>query len=148
MSIYERIIEAVQKGDDFYVNFKTGTLKIDDRFIIADNKLCEDTDERLLPEDMETSVFSHIEELYHAYKYSTPSYVSSEMSSYFTALSSEELNEYYFLTGEQRHIAQVKLEAYIACLKVKGLIEWTDNTSWFWQSKTDPDLVLLKKWVA
>lgn len=148
MSIYEKIIEAVQQGADFYVNFKTGTLKLDERFIIAENKLCEDTDERLLPEDMETSVFEHIEELYHGYKYSTPSYVSSEMKSYFTALSQDELNEYYFLTGEQRHVAQVKLEAYIALAKVLGLIKWTDSTSWFWQSKNEPDLVLLRKWIA
>ena len=52
------------------------------------------------------------------------------------------------LYGERRDKAQIELELYILCQILNGL-EWHPETMgrWFWQSKTDKDLILLRQWV-
>ena len=50
--------------------------------------------------------------------------------------------------GERRDKAQIRLELYVLCLLINGL-KWDSGKmgNWFWQSETDKDLVILKKWV-
>ncbi|WP_241217455.1 hypothetical protein [Bacteroides gallinarum] len=52
------------------------------------------------------------------------------------------------LYGERRDKAQAELELYLLCQLINGL-EWNPETmgSWFWQGKTDRDLVILRHWV-
>ena len=47
-----------------------------------------------------------------------------------------------------REKAQFELELYVLCQILNGL-KWESEKmgKWFWQSKMDKDLVILKKWV-
>ena len=44
--------------------------------------------------------------------------------------------------------AQAELELYVLCQILSGL-KWNPETMgcWFWQSKEDKDLVILRQWV-
>lgn len=146
MTIYESLIDRVKNGEDFYVNFKKGTVKVGSVSVIEKNKPF-DTDTLLLSEDMTTNITDTLEKLYEDYKYSVPSAASEYKSSYFSAIPDSELDEFHFLTGLPRLVAQARLEIYIACLKAAGLFKLDFGTGWFWQSPNDKDLVILRKWV-
>ena len=146
MNIYESLIERVQNGESFYVNLKKGLVKIGPETVIENNTPCA-KDVPLLEEDMMTNITEHIEKLYEDYKYSVASAASEHKSSYFSAIPDGELDEFHFLTGLPRLVAQARLEIYVACLKAMGLFKLDFGTGWFWQSPNDKDLVILRKWV-
>ena len=52
------------------------------------------------------------------------------------------------LYGQRRDRAQAELELYLLCQILNGL-KWNPETMgrWFWQSKQDKDLVILRQWV-
>ena len=52
------------------------------------------------------------------------------------------------LYGKRRDPAQIELELYILCQVLLGM-EWNEALmgKWFWQSKEDKDLVILKQWI-
>ena len=52
-------------------------------------------------------------------------------------------------TGERREVARAKLEGFVLCMIVNELFVWneTEIGKWFWQSKNDPDLVILRSWI-
>lgn len=84
-----------------------------------------------------------VEELYNIYKRSIPTREKLNGNNpYFKAINVEDLNEVDILNGEQRNIAQAMLELYIMKSNLK-----IDDDKWFWQSKKDRDLIVLKKWL-
>ena len=42
---------------------------------------------------------------------------------------------------------QCALEAYVLLASLSGLIEWKNEQHWFWQSKLDKELIVLKEWL-
>ena len=150
MTIYEELIKRVEDGESFYINFKNRALKIGKEFLVADGLY--DGDRVLyLDCDLEMSeVLSYIETLYENYKYSLPSERSdNRRRQYFKALSVDKLTDAQMATGERREVARAKLEGFILCMIVNGLFVWSSEEmgKWFWQSKTDPDLVILRNWI-
>ena len=88
-----------------------------------------------------------VERLYTFYKHSVPSERSESKSrQYFRALLERELSDEDMLYGKRRDPAQIELELYILCQVLLG-IEWNEERmgKWFWQSKEDKDLVILKQ---
>ena len=53
------------------------------------------------------------------------------------------------MRAERREIAQAKLEGYILCMMLENKFVWDEYKmgKWFYQSKEEPDLVILKKWI-
>ena len=146
MTIYESLIDRVKDGEDFYVNFKKGLVRVGSVSVIENNKPF-DTETPLLNDDMTNNITDQLEKLYEDYKYSVASAASEHKSSYFSAIPDGELDEFHFLTGLPRLVAQARLEIYVACLKAMGLFKLDFGTGWFWQSPNDKDLVILRKWV-
>ena len=150
MTIYEELVQRVSDGETFYINFKYKTLKIGKKFIIKEGEYDEN---RTLFTDatLEMSDFmSIIEGLYHDYKYSLPSErADNKKRKYFKALSINELTDKQLLTAKRREIAQAKLEGFILCMILEGQFVWDEDElgKWFYQSKNDPDLVILRNWV-
>lgn len=150
MTIYEETIKRVEEGESFYVNFKNGALKVGKEFVIADGIY---DDKRTLYTDHElamSDVLSCIETLYKNYKYSLPSERSnSRHRQYFKALSVDKLTDKQMATGERREVARAKLEVFLLCMIVGGSFVWSEEEmgKWFYQSKNDPDLVILRSWV-
>ncbi len=91
--------------------------------------------------------YSEIEKLYANFKYSYPSERSYCSHDYFKALSAEELSLEELVDGEERTLARARLEISLLCWVLNGSLKWQDESKWFWQSKVDPELIILKEWV-
>lgn len=145
-NIYQQAIQAVEDGAKFKIDFQSRSLKLDGKFIIQDGKY---EGELGVPSCEEGEFFTNVEELYYSYKHSVPSERSESKSHlYFKALPERSLSDDAMLYGERRDKAQIELELYILCQILAGL-KWNPEKmgKWFWQSKNDKDLVILKNWV-
>lgn len=144
-NIYQDTIRAVEAGARFKVDFQTRSLKVDGKYVIRDGT----HDGNLgVPNCSEKEFFSKVEELYSRYKHSIPSERSESTSRhYFMTLPESELSDEDMLYGCRRDKAQIELELYILCQIINGL-KWSDAMGrWFWQSKEDKELVILRQWV-
>lgn len=145
-NIYQEAVRAVEGGAKFKVDLPRRSLRIDGRYIIREGRY--DGELGVLPCTAD-EVLSRLEELYGRYKHSVPSERSESTSRrYFTALPESELSDEDMLYGCRRDKAQIELELYLLCQLINGL-KWNPETmgSWFWQGKTDKDLVILRRWV-
>lgn len=152
MTIYEELIKRVSEGEPFYINFKNRALKIGKEFIIADGVY--DASRKLINDaqyDMNMNcLLECIDVLYHYYKYSLPSERSdSRRRQYFKALSADKLTDKQMAIGGNREIARAQLEGFVLCMIINGTFTWneTEMGKWFYQSKADPDLVILRSWI-
>lgn len=145
-NIYKESVQAVEGGARFKIDFPTRSLKLRGKYIIQNGKFEGELGILLCSED---EFLANVEELFHRYKHSVPS-VRSESKSrrYFMAFSEKDLSDDDMLYGEHRDKAQIELELYILCQIINGL-KWDSEKMgrWFWQSKVDKDLVILRSWV-
>ena len=144
--IYQETIRAVDSGAKFKIDFRHRSLKINGKYVIRDGRY--DGELGVSP-STEDEFFSKMEKLYHRYKHSVPSERSEGKSrQYFRALSEKDLDDEDMLYGERRDKAQAELELYLLC-QLLGGFKWCPETMgrWFWQSKADKDLVILREWV-
>ena len=150
MTIYEELVQRVSDGELFYINFKNQSLKIGKKFIVTDG-LYDDERTLYTTSELEMSdILSYIEMLYKNYKYSLPSERSdNKRRQYFKALPVDKLTDKQMATGERREVARAKLEGFILCMIVDGFFVWDEKEmgKWFYQSKNDPDLVILRRWI-
>ena len=150
MTIYEELIQRVTSGETFHIDFEKQTMKIGKQKLVNNG---EYDDIRTLFGDTSpemSEVLSFIEGLYSDYKYSLPSErTDSKRRKYFKALSINELTDEQLFVAENREVAKAKLEGFILCMILDGHFVWDENEMgrWFYQSKHDPDLVILRKWV-
>ena len=145
-NIYQESIQAVEGGAKFKIDFPSRSLKLNGRYVIQNGSY---EGELGVSECNEDEFAANVEELYHRYKHSVPSERSESKSRrYFIALPERNLSDDDMLFGEGRDKAQIELELYILCQIINGL-KWNPERMgrWFWQSKVDKDLVILKSWV-
>ena len=149
MTIYEELIQRVSDGEKFYIDFEKRIMKIGKQKIIDGGNYDEERMLIKLEHNSIESILREIESLYQKYKYSLPSERSdNKRKCYFKALSVDKLTDAEMATGERREVAQAKLEGFILCMVLKGVLAWSDDIGkWFWQSANDPDLVILKSWI-
>lgn len=152
MTIFEELVSRVSNGETFHINFEKRIMKVGDDFLIKDGEY--DTSRHLFnhpgnPCPMEL-ILMGIDTLYERYKYSLPSERSdSKRRTYFKALSIEEIPDKELFVAERREVAKSKLEGFILCMIMEDKFIWDENTmgKWFYQSKNDSDLVILKQWI-
>jgi hypothetical protein len=145
-NIYQESVRAVEAGARFKVDFQTRSLKVNGKYVIRDGTYEGNLG---VPDCSEEEFFSNVEELYHRYKHSIPSERSESTSRhYFMALSEKDLSDDDMLYGERREKAQIELELFILCQLLNGF-KWNPERfgRWFWQSKEDKELVILRQWV-
>lgn len=145
-NIYQKVVQSVENGAKFKVDFQSRSLKLDGKSIIQDGKYEGELGVLYCSED---EFFANVEELYRIYKHSVPSERSESKSQrYFMALPEKSLSDDAMLFGERRDKAQIELELYVLCQIING-IKWNPETMgrWFWQSSEDKDLVILKNWI-
>lgn len=149
MSIYYEMLERVENGERFNINFEKRTMKIGHEVIIDNGEY--DSSKSLFDGAYDKkSLLDMIEVLYRIYKYSMPSERSdNKRRKYFKALSVDELTDEELIVGTPREKSQYMLEAFVLCMILEGYFVWdeTYHGKWFWQSETDPDLVILNTWV-
>lgn len=141
---YEEIINAVENGAKFTINFQKRTCRVNGKVVMSEEDKPKDTP-YLTPE----VVFVGIEQRYAAYKHSVPSERSeSHRRYYFKALPEKELSDEDMMYGEQREVAICKLELRLLTYIIQGYITWQKEWgSWFYQSPNDKDLIILRSWV-
>ena len=147
MTIFEELVQRVDCGEKFYIDFKTQTMKVGKQKLVDNGEY--DRARQLINISVD-DVLYNIEKLYTRYKHSMPSERSdSKYRKYFKALSVDELSDAQLATGEKREVARAMLEGYILCAIIDGKFVWNEDTmgKWFYQSKNDPDLVILRDWV-
>lgn len=91
---------------------------------------------------------SRIEELYHDYKYSTPT-ENDKRRSYFYALPPDKMTDEELIFGNDREQTKEVLELYVLEMIVCGVLVWDKNImhgNWFYKGN-DPDLVILREWI-
>ena len=147
MTIYEELVQRVDAGENFYIDFKTQTMKVGKQKLIDNGEYDK---KRTLNNISVDDVLFNIEKLYIRYKYSMPSERSdSKYRKYFKALSVDELTDAQLALGEKREVARARLEGYILCAVLDGKLAWDEDKmgKWFYQSANDPDLVILRDWI-
>lgn len=150
MTIYEELIQRVQNGETFYINFEDRTLKVGKDKLIDNGNY--DTNRKLFGSTIFTApeIIMIIDGLYRQYKYSLPSERSdNKRRHYFKALKFEELTDEQMLRAELREVRQAYLEGFILCMVLEGQIKWNELTqgNWFYKSASDDDLVILRSWI-
>lgn len=145
-NIYQESVQAARDGAKFKIDFPSRSLKLNGKYIIQNGKY---EGELGVSECSEDEFLANVEELYRRYKHSVPSERSESKSRrFFMALPERNLSDDDMLFGERRDKAQIELELYILCQIINGL-KWNSETMgrWFWQSKVDKDLVILRSWI-
>ena len=147
MNVFHELMNRVDSGETFRVDFEKRNLKVGKQFLIKSGELCGDmqldfgwSEDKILP---------IIEELYDSYKHSLPSERSDKKrKKYFKALPIDKLTDSQLMMACRREGAQARLEGFILCAILSGKFKWAEDMGkWFWQSKRDPDLVIMRSWV-
>ena len=153
MSIYYELIKRVEDGEPFNINFEERSMKVGKQYLIKNGEFEQGKKLMEMSVDFQSveDVLKYIEEQYEFYKFSLPSErCDSKRKKYFKALSIDEIDDERLLCAGVREVEQARLEGFILCSILNGKLKWNDaimGGKWFWQSKTDPDLVILKKWI-
>ena len=150
MSIYLKMLERVENGERFHINFEKRIMKVGGETIIDKGEY--DTSKKLYDGEIYSpEVLLHmIRELYRNYKYSLPSERSdNKRKKYFKSLSIDELTDEQLILGHPREVAQFALEAFVLFTILTGDFEWDEELhgKWFYQRPSDPDLIILRSWV-
>lgn len=146
-NIYQTVLESITNGARFRIDFKSRTLAVNRKRII--NNGVYDGNLGIEKAADIQSFLKEVERLYAWYKHSVPSERSvGKQHLYFKALSESELTDEDMLYGQGREVQQFRLEMYILCQLIYGLV-WDERQmgKWFWQSKKDKDLVILRDWL-
>ena len=147
---YNEIVEKVSQGSKFYVNFKERSVRLDGKIVVQNGNFGENIYEGDADDFTLERTLSTIEQLYQEYKHSVPSERSeSHRRTYFNALPEKELSDNDMMYGERRETARALLEVYVLEAVCRGWLYWDEPTmgKWFWQSKKDKDLIILRQWI-
>ena len=148
MIIYTELMQRVDMGEPFHIDFEKRNMKVGKEFLIKNGEY--DSGKELDSKQNINNVLLIIEELYEQYKYSLPSERSdSKRKKYFKALPIEQLTDKQLMMAVRREGAQARLEGFILCMILNGSFVWDEEIlgKWFYQSKNDPDLVILRSWI-
>lgn len=145
MTIYEQLINAAEQGKSVLINLNTKSARINGKQVVKDGVYDGDYGITLnKPKEM-------VEFLFENYFYSYPSTKGCKKKSFFIAQEFEKLTDKQLATGEDRVVAQVKLEAYILGLILLGCpfsAFDTDEKHWFWQSSNNKKLIIQREWFS
>lgn len=168
-SIYSKLIEEINKGAWFRCDLKKKSLWIGRKqyvkegvctdenlnFINEDDLLViipmieyeyEDDMEELFSKITIENSWDIVDGLYNIYRWSVPS-AKTKDSGYFKAVESSKLTEEQLAYGVKRNEAKAILEGYVLLASLQGLLTWQNDKHWFWQSKVNRDLIVLKEWI-
>lgn len=140
--LFASVMEEAINGARISVDFKKRNLKINGKLVVESGN--SEYESHLYVEEW---FLKSVEDFYRQYKHSVPSERSEgKRRRYFNALPEWELSDEDMMYGIPREVAQAQLELYVLCHILQGL-KWDESWGkWFWQSKNEPDLVLLREW--
>lgn len=140
---YEELCLKIEHGAKFSINLPKRTLKVNGKDIEFDDPKFDESINTM-------PILMHdIEMRYSIYKHSVPSERSERRQrNYFKALPYEQLTDEQMCYGWHREAARFQLEFLILRALQTGKLWWDKSWgTWFWQSDTDKDLVILREWI-
>ena len=144
--IFKDALSAVAGGARFSVDLVKRSFKLNGKWVILNGQYETPLG---VPDLTQDETLYELERLYGVYRHSVPSERSdSARSRYFNALPASDMENDDWLFGESRTVAQCAVELFTLISVIKGNLKWEWPTQWFYQSKTDPSLVLLRQWIA
>lgn len=124
-NIYQTVLESITNGARFRIDFKSRTLVVNRKRII--NNGVYDGNLGIEKAADTQSFLKEMERLYAWYKHSVPSERSvGKQHLYFKALPESELTDEDMLYGQGREVQQFRLEMYILCQLIYGLV-WDER---------------------
>lgn len=147
-NIWNEAQEKVHNGSSFRINLEKRDLVIDGKYIIKEGQY-----EGSLGYDTNFPVNDLLvmaEGFYWQYRHSIPSARSeARCRRYFRALPEHELSEDDMLYGENRELAQLRLELYLLIAILNSDLIWDEFAKgyWFWQSDKYKSLIILRQWI-
>ena len=145
-NIYGYALNSVRNGARCYVDLERRSLRINGKYLIRDGEHEDPTGVFC----NESEAIPWLERKYAIYKHSVPSEASDRRRrNYFVALKERDLSDDDMIYGERRDYARCDLEVLMLCLIINGALVWNEERmgKWFWQSPTDKDFVILRKWI-
>lgn len=135
------IAKMVRDGAKFTINFQKRTCRVNGKVV--------NIEVRSNPKVTTEDVLETIEFLYEYYKRSVPSERSeSHRRYYFKALPEKDLTDEDMMYGDNREVERFKLEFFVLGSIISGKLIWKEEWgSWFWQSPSDKDLIILRDWI-
>ena len=140
MTIYDKLVEHVEQGGRYKVDLVNKTLKIGKVVVINEGRY-----EGELIGDLPKDPWEVLEDLYDEFYNSRPSAWTDRDGRYFHARPAEEFTFADLVEGTPRMLAKAKLEGYVLCAVLAGLLTWPGE-GWFWRSPKHDDFRLLKSW--
>ena len=153
LPIYIELIERVDNGEHFNIDLEQRSMKVGNEYLIKNGEYDKSRHVfDMMHRDMYSLhvVLHTISAMYDRYKYSIPSERSeNKRKKYFKALPIEDIPDEKLLTAEKRETMQAMLEGFILCAIITDQFKWDEEImgKWFYQSKNDPDLVILRSWI-
>lgn len=145
-TIKESVLNAIENGARFRIDFKERTLKVGGKLIIDHGKYDGVLDD--VSYDSFDDMVPDLEGKYQVYRHSVPSErTESKRNTYFEALPADNLTNEELTFGVQREAAQFDLEFAVLAGIINGTITRDSFTGWFWVSESEPDFVILKNWI-
>ena len=154
LPIYIELLSRVDNGETFCIDFEKRNMKVGKEYLIKNGEY--DTSREVF-DLMHREIYSLqvalriIRALYHNYKYSLPSERSDgKRKKYFKALPIEQIPDEKLFDTEKRETMQAALEGFILCAIITDQLKWDEDImhgKWFYQSETDSDLVILRRWI-
>lgn len=139
MTVYERLITAVENGVPYSIDLQKRKLKVGGKYVKLDNlgigKASAD------------EFLKQVEFLYEEYRVSTPSAKSaSHREKYFKAIPDEDMTveQRLNVNAERREVARARLEFYVLAGILNGF-NWEENFGQSFFFRKD-NLILLKNW--
>lgn len=142
MTIYDKLVEEVTNGACYKIDLVNKSLRVGKEVLIDEGNFDGD-----LIGDLPCNPWEMAERLYNNFYNSRPGVWSKHDGKYFKAKPGDEMDFIELAKGEPRHIARAKLEGFILCAVLSGLLKWNPRFgTWFWQSPKHENFVLLKAW--
>ncbi len=140
-TIFRVAMQSTRTGKRVVVNIPNRTVKIDGVKVIDRGDYSGNLGLRKVSPEV---AFRHIEEAYEQYKYSSPQSGGRRNRCLFKALKEDELNGTQILECNEE--ARTRLEMTVLIYAMNGSLVIPEGM-WYWQSKKDKDLVILKEWL-
>lgn len=155
MSLLYKVIQESKNNKRIKIDLKNKNLLIDNKYFIK-NKEVDDSITNLIVyndlidygiDECDVNCWDVLYNLYELFKYSVPRKNKKyQKKSYFKAIDHNELSDKELIENMDRTEIQNVLEAYVLICSLMGKLV-INNQHWFWQSKEDKDLIVLKEWL-
>lgn len=160
-SVYEELINRVQNGQNFRIDFKKRDLIVKGCYLIRNGDSfsrelgCIDIPDfrKGVRADRRTELkclLFKLEKLFQIYQHSVPRFTRDKRKTYFEALPLDKLTNSNLTTNKDREVARAALEGTILIAILKGCLYWDEELmgSWYWKSERFSNFIILKEWVV